>query len=226
MTVDATAGSHPALLDKRPANMSIRCSLRDHRSDPGDCPQSEILKDLVVVEKKMDMGRETPGIDHRSSTEISRWQSSSLNIFEMQAAEVHELSSPAGQPFPKTRQHLQLPPFKSLGIDMLHPDYLLTPPDEIDFIRWDLSPENQSNITTSTSHPCAIKRSSEGATPDTPVVREFVSEGDPSTPTPSQTPVQGAMAGTGSGFENVSSGSSVWLEQAVEIASKHWYGIR
>lgn len=75
----------------------------------------------------------------------------------------------------KSRQHLQLPPFKSLGIAAPHPDVLLTPPDEHDSIRW--SNSSQYSALFPASSPCQHprNRASEGTTPETPLVSEFMS---------------------------------------------------
>lgn len=217
MTTEATAEPQPTLLNRKSVNMSMESSLLSvGRSDTRDCPQSEFFKDPVAAKKEVSMDRDTFRNHHCFSTETLRWQNPLSNIVGVKTAGVHELASVSNARYSKARSHLQLPPFRSLGIDKPHPDYLLTPPDEVDLIKFNQSPQNPSCMPTSTPQSFAATRSSEGTTPETPVVREFVSDSDTNTPT------QGAMAGTGSGLEDISSGRSTWLEQAVEIASKHW----
>ena len=216
MTTEATAGPQPTLLEQKSANMSIGSSLSDGRSDIRDCPQSEFTNDQVAMKEGVGMDRDT-GRD-----QTSRWQNPLSKLANIKAAGVHELESVLNARNSKTRSHLQLPPFKSLGIDIPHPEYLLTPPDEVDLVKFNLSPRNPLCLPTGPSQPFGTARSSEGTTPDTPVVHEFVSESDTNTPTPTQGPVRGAMAGTGSGLDDISGGRSIWLEQAVKIASKHY----
>lgn len=137
------------------------------------------------------------------------------------------LSSPRNM---KTRQHLQLPPFKSLGIAAPHPDVLLTPPDECDSIRW--SNSSQYSALFPSSSPCQHPRilASEGTTPETPLVSEFMSATTAEAPQSSQaTEFQASEpmdAQPDEGVQNISAPDthgdnnderSAWLKGAIRV---------
>ena len=119
----------------------------------------------------------------------------------------------------RVRQHLQLPPFRSLGLASPYTNFLLTPPDEAEIIKWNASCRDPLQIPTSTSVQRPTSVASEGTTPETPHVHEFIAGNVIISPTS-----QGTMAEGGSGNDNSSSGSdssrSTWIEEAVKIASK------
>ena len=158
-------------------------------------------------------------------------QTRSINTLDLTAA----MASPAVSPsrMMKTRQHLQLPPFKSLGIAAPHPDVLLTPPDEHDTICWTDPFQKLPHIPTSS--PCShlMRIASEGTTPETPLVSEFVSAAGAETPkssqpTASQVPVPMTSQG-GEGLQDLpasntqsdnSQGRTTWLADAVEVTCR------
>ena len=117
------------------------------------------------------------------------------------------------------RQHLQLPPFKYLGLASPYTNFLLTPPDEAEIIKWNASCRDPLQIPTSTAIQRPTSVACEGTTPETPHVHEFIPGNVTISPTP-----QGTMAEGDSGHNNSSSDSdnsrSTWIEEAVKIASK------
>ena len=118
----------------------------------------------------------------------------------------------------KSRQYLQLPPFKSLGIVLPQSNCLLTPPYEID-VKWNASIQDPSELPPTAPIFCPTSATSEGTTPETLQVHEFMSESTANTSTPAQAPVQGTMT-EGAGLEEDNTESVSWFEQAVEIAGK------
>lgn len=133
----------------------------------------------------------------------------------------------------KARQNLQLPPFKSLGIAAPHPDVLLTPPDEHDNIRWTNPSQVSPHILTSSPYQHPMSMASEGTTPETPLVSEFVSAAGAETPKSSQptaSQVSAPMATpTGEGIQDLSASSTeadnsdertTWLKGAVEVTCR------
>lgn len=118
----------------------------------------------------------------------------------------------------KARQILQLPPFRSLGIVVPHSDFLLTPPYETD-LNWNPSSQDPSHIPSTTPILRPTNVTSEGTTPETPHVHEFISEDTTNAPPPTQTPAQGAMTKT-AGLDEENVERSSWLEQAVGITGK------
>lgn len=155
----------------------------------------------------------------------------SMNINDVTAA----MGSPAVSPSRnmKSRQHLQLPTFKSLGIAAPHPDVLLTPPDEHDNIHWANPSEDLSHIPTNSPYHRPMSMASEGTTPETPLVSEFVSATGGETPKSSQPTASQASAPmvtpTGEGILHLSASSTqsensdertAWLKGAVEVTCK------
>lgn len=171
------------------------------RVDVKDRLPSESLDDWAALDR--DVKPETGKCMERlPSTDPSRWQEEITSV-------------------PRTirvRQHLQLPPFRSLGLASPYTNFLLTPPDEAEIIQWNASCRNPLQIPTSTSVQRPTSVASEGTTPETPHVHEFIPNVTNS-PTP-----DGTMAEGGSGHDNSSSDSdssrSTWIEEAVKIASK------
>lgn len=172
------------------------------RVDVKDRLPSESLGDRAALDR--DVKPETEKCMERPpSTDPSRWQEGITSV-------------------PRTirlRQHLQLPPFRSLGLASPYANFLLTPPDEAEIINWNASCRDPLQIPTSTSVQRPTSVASEGTTPETPHVHEFIPDNVTNSPTP-----DGTMAEGGSGHDNSSSDSdssrSTWIEEAVKIASK------
>lgn len=134
----------------------------------------------------------------------------------------------------KIRQHLQLPPFRSLGIAAPHPDVLLTPPDEQALLFWDSSEQRSFYLPNSLPSRHPIGMTSEGTTPETPLLSEFISAAEPEAPTASQpTASHPSAVGTGAVLEGVGESSttnirsnttdegSVWIRGALEVVGKY-----
>ncbi len=123
-------------------------------------------------------------------------------------------------PMMKARQHLQLPPFNSLGIAAPFSNFLLTPPDENEIIKWNASSRDPLQIPSSTSVPPSNKFTSKGTTTKASHLDEFISGNVPNTSPPPETPPQGRMAagGTSSGLGD--SDRRTWVEETVDVASK------
>ena len=163
---------------------------------------SESLDDWAALHR--DVKLETEKCTERPpSTDPSRWQEGITSV-------------------PRTirvRQHLQLPPFKSLGLASPYTNFLLTPPDEAEIIKWNASCQDPLHIPTSTSVQRPTSLASEGTTPEPSNIHEFMPDNVTNSPTP-----QSTMATGGSGHGNSSSDSdssrSTWIEEAVKIASK------
>lgn len=172
---------------------------RVHVKDP---LPSESLDDWAALDGDAKLETEKC-MEPPSSTDPSRWQERITSV-------------------PRTirvRQHLQLPPFRSLGLASPYTKFLLTPPDEAEITKWNASCRDPLQIPTSTSVQRLSSVASEGTTPETPHVHEFIPGNVINSPTP-----EGTMAEGGSGHDNSSSDSdnsrSAWIEEAVKIASK------
>lgn len=171
---------------------------RVHLKDPS---LSDSLDDSTAPDRDVKGGTEKC-MERPPSTDPSRWQEGITSV-------------------PRTirgRQHLQLPPFKSLGLVLPYTNFLLTPPDEAEIIRWNASCRDPLQIPTSTSIQRPTSVASEGTTPETPHVHEFIPGNVTISPTP-----QGTMAEGGSSHGNSSDSDnsrSTWIEEAVKIASK------
>lgn len=167
-----------------------------------DSLPSDSLDDSTALDRDVKLGTEK-FMERPASTDPSRWQEGITSVPRII----------------RGRQHLQLPPFKSLGLASPYTSFLLTPPDETEIIRWNASCRDPLQIPTSTSvqHPTSV--ASEGTTPETPNVHEFIPGNVTISPTP-----QGTMAEGGSSNGNNNSDSdnsrSTWIEEAVKIASK------
>lgn len=163
---------------------------------------SESLDDWAARDRDAKLETEK-SMERPPSTDPSRWQAGITSV-------------------PRTirvRQHLQLPPFRSLGLASPYTNFLLTPPDETEIIKWNASCRDPLQIPTNTSVQRQSSVASEGTTPETPHVHEFIPGNVINSPTP-----QGTMAEGGSANDNSSSDSdssrSAWIEEAVKIASK------
>lgn len=155
-------------------------------------------------------------LDEPSRREASRWEDRPSSAPVAGAMTIAQSDSLARNS--KARQNLQLPPFRSLGIVVPHADFLLTPPYETD-IKWNASSHDplEKRPTTPILRPTSV--TSEGTTPETPQVHEFISESTSHTYTLTQTRAQNTMTEEASLDEdNVESSS--WLEQAIETACK------
>lgn len=180
-------------------SLSSKGIQRVHLKDPS---RSDSLDDSTLLARDVKLGTEKC-MERLPSTDPSRWQEGIT-------------SDPCSV---RGRQHLQLPPFKSLGLSSPYTSFLLTPPDETEIIKWNASCRDPLQIPTSTSIQRPTSVASEGTTPETPHVHEFI----PGNVTFSTTP-QGTMAEGGSSHGNSSSDSdnsrSTWIEEAVKVASK------
>lgn len=216
MTIEASARPPSALLPRQNvARMNVERSPMNCETVPQDFPQSESA--VCQAHWKGDLDG-VPGtlMDESSSSEALRWQDRPSSAPVGVAMGVSQLSSlPRNS---KSRQNLQLPPFKSLGIVVPHPDFLLTPPYETD-IKWNASTHDSSKIPPTTPILRPISVTSEGTTPETPYVHEFISESTTNTSTTMQAPAQGTIT-EGAGLEEDNVERSSWVEQAVEIACK------
>lgn len=156
-------------------------------------------------------------LDKPSRSEALRWQDGRPSSAPVAGATGISQSRPLPRNS-KARQNLHLPPFKSLGIVVPHPDFLLTPPYETD-IKWNAASQDPAELppTTPILHPTSV--TSEGTTPETPHVHEFISETTTSTSTITQTPAQGAMTEE-AGLDEDNVERSSWLEQTVDVACK------
>ncbi|MCJ1269430.1 hypothetical protein MMC22_009322 [Lobaria immixta] len=180
---------------------------------PPDYSQSESAVNQAHREGDVD---DAPGtsMDKPSPSGALGWQDRPSSAPVVGATGVSQFSSPPRDS--KARQNLQLPPFRSLGIVVPHPDFLLTPPYETD-IKWNASFQDPSEISSSTQILRPTSVTSEGTTPQTPHVHEFISKSTNNTPTPTQAPEQGTMSEEAGQDENNIERPS-WLEQAVESA--------
>ena len=118
----------------------------------------------------------------------------------------------------KSLKNMQLPPIKSLVIVLPQSEFLLTPPYETD-IKWNASCQDPSELPPTTPIFRPTGATSEGTTPETPQVHEFISESTTNTPNLAQAPIQGTMT-EGAGLEEDKIENLSWFEQAVEIAGK------
>lgn len=162
-------------------------------------------------------GAPRTSLDKPSISEALRWQDERPSSAPVAGATGISQSSPLPR-HSKARQNLQLPPFKLLGIVVPHPKFLLTPPYETD-IKWNASSQDPVELppTTPILHPTSV--TSEGPTPETPHVHEFISETTTSTSTPTQPLAQGAMTEE-AGLDEDNVERSSWLEQTVDVACK------
>lgn len=218
MTNQATAGLRPMLSERDVIQTSLESSLKDLQSGPRDSPCSASQKNQTVLDEDWDCRAEFSMNKRRSLVKTVRWQDHLSNTasIAVEAAKVLEARPSPVSRNVKARQHLQLPTFKSLGIAVPHPDFLLTPPDEVDLM-WSTSFHDPAMTTKNTPILRPTSVASEGTIPDTPHVHEFMSDSSANTPLPSQAQTPGD-AGTGSA--DASNERSAWLEQAIEIASK------
>lgn len=195
--------------------MNVELLSMNRETVPPDYSQSESAVNQAHWEGDID---DAPGtcMDKPSPSGALGWQDRPSSAPVAGATGVSRFSSVPGDS--KARQNLQLPPFRSLGIVVPHPDFLLTPPYETD-IKWNASFQDPSKIPPSTPIFRRTSVTSEGTTPDTPHVYEFISRGTTNSLTPTQGSEQGTMSEeAGQDENNIESPS--WLEQAVEIACK------
>ena len=172
-----------------------------------------------------------PMASSRSLTTVLQWSKSPSSSAEVMALTKDQ---PATLPRSKARQNLQLPPFKLLGIAMPHPDFLLTPPDEVDEFPWGQPVSDLQPVSSSLFYQNPANTASEGNTPQTPVVKEFLSESGTETPKPSH-PAQSQSSeimtsttsraseetSTTSGSQDLNSRERLaGLQEAVEIAGR------
>lgn len=203
MTIEASARPQSVFRRQMVTRMNVEPLSMNRDTVPPDYVQSESTVNQATWQRQID-------------GEALRWQDrpSSAPVAGATGISLCPLARDN-----KARQHLQLPPFKALGIVVPHPDFLLTPPYETD-VKWNASSQGPSELPPTTPILRPTSDTSEGTTPETSHVHEFISERTINTPASTHTNTPGAMTEEIGRDEENNNDRSSWLEQAVDIAGK------
>ena len=168
-----------------------------------------------------------PRADHQWHFGVGEWQTSLPTSPDARAWKEIPLD-PARTA--KSRHNLQLPPFRLLGIAVPHPDFLLTPPEDPESnIQWKDSPKSPTRISTTFPIQNPPRMLSEGLSPRTPTIHDFVlaagnEDPPPLHPTPSSPPAPISNIQEGDGqpltLDDHSHDREPLLEDAVEVAGR------